>query len=138
MVMSVARRLAGLIVALVLAASLPLAAARAACACDHGHDGAAAETPHTCTSACTEFTCPMHARAAAGAKAARHDAPARDGISCNCAGEARALIAQVTPAAVLPPAIGLAAPDFVALPRPSLDETPLSLAASPPAPPPRA
>jgi hypothetical protein len=77
----------------------------------------------------------MHARAAAAAaRAARHDAPAREGLTCNCAGEARDLIAQVTPAAVLPPAIGFAAPGFVALPRLSLDETPLGLAAPPPHP----
>jgi hypothetical protein len=134
--MGVARRLAGLIVALVLAASLPLAAARAGCACDHAHGGAA-EKPHICTSACTALTCPMHARAA-GAKAARHEAPAREGFTCGCAGEARALIAQVTPAAVLPPAIGFAAPATVRLPRvPASTDAP-STDPTPPAPPPRA
>jgi hypothetical protein len=135
--MRVVRRLAGLIVALVLAASLPLAAARAGCACDHAHDGVAAAEPHTCTSACTAATCPMHARAAS-AKAARHDAPAREGFTCNCAGEARALIAQVTPAAVLPPAIGFTAPTTVRLPRvPTSTDAP-STDPTPPAPPPRA
>jgi hypothetical protein len=153
--MGVARRLAGLIVALVLAASLPLAAARAACVCDHGHGGVAApepqkpHEPHQCTSACTAATCPMHRAAQAAAPAgkhsahARHDAPSdasrgRDAVSCNCAGEARALIAQVTPAAVLPATVTLGAPIFAAPSRTSVAEATLRLSATPPAPPPRA
>jgi hypothetical protein len=131
-----ARRLAGLIVALVLAASLPLAAARAACACDHAHGAVTAE-PHECTAACTAATCPMH-RNATGAHAERRDAPARDGFTCNCAGEARALLAQVTPAAVLPPAIGLAAPTSTRLLRVPTSADAPSTDPTPPAPPPRA
>ena len=131
--------MAGLIVAVALAAGLPMAAARAGCLCDHGHaHGAdAAATPHKCTAECTAATCPMHRRAAAGAS---HSGPAstRDGMRCSCAGESQALIAQATLAGVLPALVTLDAPVFAPAARPSLAETPLRLAASPPAPPPRA
>ena len=133
-----ARRLAGLLVAVVLAAGLPLAAARAGCLCDHGHaHGAAAAEPHTCTAACTAATCPMHRRAAAGANHAS-SAAARDGIRCSCSGDAQALIGQASVAGVLPALVTLAAPSFAPASRSSLVETTLRLSASPPAPPPRA
>lgn len=132
------RRLTGLILALSMIAGLPVAAARAGCVCDHGHDGTAtAARPHVCTSACTAETCPMHRRTAAAA----HDktgAARGDGIRCGCAGEAQALIAQATVVGVVPIAIAFDAPLFARPSRTSVAEAPLSLAASPPAPPPRA
>jgi hypothetical protein len=137
-VVQLARRLAGLLVAVVLAAGLPLAAARAGCLCDHGHaHGAAAAEPHTCTAACTAATCPMHRRAAAGASHAG-SGPARDGIRCSCSGDAQALIGHATTIAILPPLALFSAPSFggpaafpASTPAPSLQP-------SPPAPPPRA
>ena len=134
--MALARRLAGLVVALVLAASLPLAAARAGCACAHEHGAQAAAARHTCTAACTADTCPMHR--APAAHVGRHEAPVRDAFRCSCAGEAQALIGQVTVAGVLPSVVALAAPALAATPRTTVAEAPLSLAATPPAPPPRA
>ena len=148
--MDAVRRLIALVAALVLVASLPLAAARAGCVCDHahvdghgtGHDHGStqAAAPHTCTSACTAANCPMH-RAATRASHGDHDrasSPARDGIRCSCAGEMQALIGQATVAGVLPAAVTFDAPVFAAASHVSLDETPLRLAATPPAPPPRA
>ena len=145
-----ARRLAGLVIALLLVAGLPLAAARAACVCDHGHQDAHQHdapdaAPHTCTAACTAATCPMH-RKAAGAAAAANPAshapapPVADagGMRCSCAGDSQALLGQASVAGVLPALVSLDAPLFARAPRPSLAETPLRLAASPPAPPPRA
>ena len=136
--MQFARRLAGLLVAVALAAGLPLAAARAGCLCDHGHaHGAAAAEPHTCTAACTAATCPMHRRAAAGASHAG-SAAARDGIRCSCSGDAQALIGHATTIAILPPLALFAAPSSerpAALPAPAAAP---SLQPSPPAPPPRA
>jgi hypothetical protein len=136
-VVQFARRLAGLLVAVALAAGLPLAAARAGCLCDHGHaHGAAAAEPHTCTAACTAATCPMHRRAAAGASHAG-SAAAREGMRCSCSGDAQALIGQATVAGVLPALVTLDAPVFAPASRAILVETPLRLATSPPAPPPR-
>jgi hypothetical protein len=135
-VVAFARRLTGLILALSMVVGLPIAAARAGCVCDHGHDGAAAgaaEKPHVCTSHCTAATCPMHR---AGGSAA-HDRTGRDGLRCDCAGQAQALIAQATLVGVLPPAIAVDAPLFARPLHTSVAEAPLSLAASPPAPPPR-
>ena len=133
-----ARRLAGLLVALVLATGLPLAAARAGCLCDHGHaHGAAAAARHTCTAACTAATCPMHRR---GATSTSHagSAATRDGVRCSCSGDAQALIGQATTIAVLPSLAMVAAPSSerpAALPAAAAAP---SLQPSPPAPPPRA
>jgi len=136
-VVEFARRLAGLLVAVVLAAGLPLAAARAGCLCDHGHaHGAAVAEPHTCTAACTAATCPMHRRAA-GAKHAG-SAAARDGIRCSCSGDAQALIGQATTIAILPPVALLAAPSSGPLAASPAPAAAPSLQPSPPAPPPRA
>jgi hypothetical protein len=148
--LDLARRLAGLVIAVLLVAGLPLAAARAACVCDHGHQdghqhGAADAEPHVCTAACTAATCPMHRKAAAAAAShadhADHaPAPAPDagGMRCSCAGDSQALLGQASVAGVLPATVSLDAPLFARAPRPALTETPLRLAASPPAPPPRA
>jgi hypothetical protein len=137
-VVQFARRLAGLLVAVALAAGLPLAAARAGCLCDHGHaHGGAAAEPHTCTAACTAATCPMHRRAATGRSDAG-SAATSEGVRCSCAGDAQALIGQATVAGVLPALVTLAAPVFALASRSTLVEAPLRLAASPPAPPPRA
>ncbi len=146
--LDLARRLVGLVIALLLVAGLPLAAARAACVCDHGHQhGAAADrhgtdaaAPHTCTAACTAATCPMHRKAAAARHADHAPAPAPDagGMRCSCAGDAQALLGQVSVAGTLPAIASLDAPLFARVARPSLAETPLRLSASPPAPPPRA
>jgi hypothetical protein len=138
-VVQFARRLAGLLVAVALAAGLPLAAARAGCLCDHGHDhGAAASAkPHTCTAACTAATCPMHRRTAAGASHTGSGAT-RDGVRCSCSGDAQALIGQATTIAILPSLTLAAAPSSerpAALP-PAVAAP--SLQPSPPAPPPRA
>jgi hypothetical protein len=131
-----ARRLAGFVVVLALVTGLPLAAARAGCVCDHGHQhGAVAAAEHTCTAACTAATCPMHRGARASQPSHSQN---RDVIRCSCSGEAQALIGQASVAGVLPAILPVGAPIFAAAPRPSLVETPLSLAASPPAPPPRA
>ena len=134
-----ARRLTGLFLSLSMFLGLPVAAARAGCVCDHGHDGAAAtaaEKPHVCTSHCTAANCPMHRGGTAHDKTGR--AHGGDGMRCDCAGEAQALIAQATVVGVLPPALTFDAPLFARPPRTSVAEAPLSLAASPPAPPPRA
>jgi hypothetical protein len=151
--LDLARRIAGLVIALLLVAALPLAAARAACVCDHGHQdghqhGAADAEPHVCTAACTAATCPMHRKAApkAAARAASHadhasaPAPAPDagGMRCSCAGDSQALLGQASVAGVLPALVSLDAPVFARATRPALAETPLRLATSPPAPPPRA
>ena len=146
--MAVTRRLAGLLVVVALVAGVPLAAARASCVCDHGHDhagGASAAKPHTCTAACTPATCPMHRRASAGADrrpddpgAHRAATPSRDGISCSCAGEAQALIGQATTAALLPPAATLAEPPSNRLVAGIPSAAASSLVSTPPAPPPRA
>ena len=144
-----ARRIAGLVIALLLVAGLPLAAARAACVCDHGHQdghqhGGAEAEPHTCTAACTAATCPMHRQAAAAAAShgdhepAPAEAPDAGGMRCSCAGDSQALLGQATLAGVLPARVAFDAPLFARAPRPALAETPLRLAASPPAPPPRA
>jgi hypothetical protein len=139
-VVAFARRLTGLILSLSMLLGLPIAAARAGCVCDHGHDGSvasAAEKPHVCTSHCTAATCPMHR----GNGSAAHDKTGRGhggGMRCDCAGQAQALIAQATVVGVLPPAIAVDAPLFARPSRTSVAEAPLSLAASPPAPPPRA
>ena len=131
-----ARRLAGLLVAVVLAAGLPLAAARAGCLCDHGHaHGAAATEPHKCTAACTAATCPMHRRAAAGHASS---AAARDGIRCSCSGDAQALIGHATTIAILPPFAMFSAPAFERLAATTAPTAAPSLQSSPPAPPPRA
>ena len=132
------RRLTGLLLVLVLAASLPMAAVRAGCVCDHGHGSEAAE-PHSCTSACTAATCPMH-RAAQGSahSQARSDGDAGGVLSCDCAGQAQALLGQASVAGILPAAVTVDAPLFARPSRTSVAEAPLSLAASPPAPPPRA
>ncbi len=134
-----ARRLAGLLVALVLVAGLPLAAARASCVCDHGHQHgatAAAAAPHDCTAACTAATCPMHRRASS----AHHGSqPAtRDAMSCSCAGDAMALVGQASITAVLPAIAAVATPsaDVPAAALPA--DAPPSLQPTPPAPPPRA
>ncbi len=132
-----ARRLAGLLVVVALTAGLPMAAARAGCLCDHGHAHGTVAAAHTCTAACTAATCPMHRRAAAGA---RHtgSAATRDGIRCSCSGDAQALIGQATTIAILPSLALFAAPSSgrpAALP--VADAAP-SLQPSPPAPPPRA
>ncbi len=133
-----ARRPVGLLVAFALVTGLPLAAARAGCVCDHGHQhGAVAAAAHTCTAACTAATCPMHR--GAGARASQSNpSPGRDAMRCSCSGEAQALIGQASVAGVLPAVLAIDAPVFAAAPRPSLVEAPLGLAASPPAPPPRA
>ena len=135
-----ARRLTGFILALVMIAGLPLAAARAGCVCNHGHDGAgtaASGKEHVCTAHCTAATCPMHRTGGAA-----HDKSGRvgtgDGLRCDCAGQAQALLAQATVVGVLPPAVTFDAPVFARPSRTSVAEAPLSLAASPPAPPPRA
>ena len=136
---ALARRLTGFILAFSMLVGLPIAAARAGCVCDHHHDGTAtAATPHECTAACTAETCPMHR----GGAPAAHDktGPARGGdkMRCGCAGEAQALITQATVVGVLPATLTFDAPVFARPSRTSVAEAPLSLAASPPAPPPRA
>ena len=143
-----ARRLAGLVIALLLVAGLPLAAARAACVCDHGHQdghrhGTAAAEPHVCTAACTAATCPMHRKAAAAAATNHEDhapakAPDAGGMRCSCAGDSQALLGQAAVAGVLTATVSFDAPTFARAARPALTETPLRLATSPPAPPPRA
>jgi hypothetical protein len=137
-----ARRLAGLLVAVALLTGLPLAAARAACVCAHGHQhgaAAAAAAPHTCTAACTAATCPMHrtGRSSSGGGAAR-TASTPDAMRCGCAGEAQALIGQASVTGVLPGLVRVDAPPVARVSLPSVAESPLSLTASPPAPPPRA
>ena len=95
-----ARRLAGLLVALALAAGLPLAAARAGCLCDHAHaHGAPPPRATTAPAACTAATCPMHRRAAG---ATHTGSAARDGMRCSCSGDAQALIGHATTIAILP------------------------------------
>jgi hypothetical protein len=139
-VLDLARRLAGLVVVLVIVVALPLAAVRAGCVCDHGHQHgapAADAEPHTCTAACTAATCPMHRQAAAAGHAGHASSPQAEGVRCSCAGEAQALLGQASIAGPLPAVVSLDAPMFAGTPRPSLAETPLRLAASPPAPPPR-
>ena len=142
-VVLLARRLTGLVVALVLIVGLPIAAVRAGCVCDHGHthDRAAAtpQKPHTCTTACTAATCPMHRT---GGSTAAHD-PHRaggmgDAMRCGCAGEAQALIGQATVTGVLTALVSVDAPPIARASLPSVAEAPLGLAATPPAPPPRA
>lgn len=134
-----ARRLTGFILTLTMIVGLPIAAARAGCVCDHHHDGGATGVaqPHECTAACTAETCPMHR---AGSPAA-HDTTGKargDAMRCGCAGQAQALIAQATVVGVLPSSLTFDAPVFARPSRTSVAEAPLSLAASPPAPPPRA
>jgi hypothetical protein len=137
-VVQFARRLAGLLVAVALAAGLPMAAARAGCLCDHGHaHGVTADQPHKCTAACTAATCPMHRRAAAEASHAG-SAAASDGIRCSCAGDAQSLIGQATTVAILPPLALLAAPSSEPLAYSPAPTAAPSLQPSPPAPPPRA
>ena len=137
--LDLARRLAGLAVALVLVAGLPLAAARAACVCDHGHQhGATVEAAHVCTAACTAATCPMHRKAAKASHTDHASSAESGGMRCTCAGDAQALLGQVSVAGPLPAIASLDAPLFARIARPSLAETPLRLSASPPAPPPRA
>jgi hypothetical protein len=152
-------RLASTVVALVLVTALPLAAVRAACVCDHGHGSAAAhgapDTPHQCTPACTAATCPMHRgeKAAAPAPAAAghgehaghrdrtgpSDRDDSDGsVRCDCSGEASALIGQASVAGILPANTSLHAPLTARASLGALAEAPLRLAATPPAPPPRA
>jgi hypothetical protein len=136
-----ARRLAGLLVALALVTGLPLAAARAGCVCAHGHQhgAAAVATPHTCTAACTAATCPMHRAGGSTAKAdASRDGRTRDAMRCSCAGDAQALIGQASVAGVLPGLVSVVAPPMARVSLPSVAASPLSLAATPPAPPPRA
>jgi hypothetical protein len=136
-VVAFARRLTGFILALTMMAGLPVAAARAGCVCDHHHDGGAtAATPHECTAACTAATCPMHRASAAHDKTGA--ARGGDAMRCGCAGQAQALIAQATVVGVLPASVTVDAPLFARPSRTSVAEAPLSLAASPPAPPPRA
>lgn len=133
-----ARRLTGFILALTMISGLPIAAARAGCVCDHHHDGTAtAAQPHECTAACTAATCPMH-RGSAAAHDRTGTARGGDAMRCGCAGQAQALIAQATVVGVLPAALTFDAPVFARPSRTSVAEAPLSLAASPPAPPPRA
>ncbi|MEO5818934.1 MAG: hypothetical protein ABIT71_00390 [Vicinamibacteraceae bacterium] len=138
--LNLARRLAGLVVTVVMMAGLPLAAARAGCICDHGHQHGAAPTaaaPHTCTAACTAATCPMHRKASS-----RHGSHApssnRDGMRCSCAGDAQALIGQATPTAVLTALTTVAPPPLVRVLVVLPPDAPTSLQPSPPAPPPRA
>jgi hypothetical protein len=138
-VLALARRLAGLLIVLVIVVALPLAAVRAGCVCDHGHQHGAPDTdaePHTCTAACTAATCPMHRQAAAG-HAGHASPPASEAMRCSCAGEAQALLGQASVTGPIPAVASVDAPLFAWTPRPSLVETPLRLSASPPAPPPR-
>ena len=140
LVLARTRRLAGLLVAFALVTSLPLAAARAGCVCAHGHqhDATATAASHTCTAACTPTTCPMHRGGKAAVQAAPDTRRTGDGMRCGCAGEAQTLIGQATIAGVLPAAVSLDAPTVTRASRATIVETPLSLAAAPPAPPPRA
>jgi hypothetical protein len=78
----------------------------------------------------------MH-RAATG-QAGRHEAPPPDGFRCSCAGQAQALIGQVTPAAELPPAIRIAAPPVRDLAYVVAPASITTTGTTPPAPPPRA
>jgi hypothetical protein len=139
-VVAFARRLTGFILAFSMLAGLPIAAARAGCVCDHGHDGTAtgSATPHECTAACTAETCPMHRRTTPAAHDKTGAARGGDVMRCGCAGQAQALIAQATVVGVLPASVSFDAPVFARPARTSAAEAPLSLAASPPAPPPRA
>jgi hypothetical protein len=142
-VVVLARRLTGLVLALVLVTGLPVAAVRAGCVCDHGHThdraAATAQKPHICTAACTAATCPMHRN---GRSTAAHDPhPAGrtgDAMRCGCAGEAQALIGQASVTGVLPALVSVHAPMLGRASLPSVAEALLSLAATPPAPPPRA
>jgi hypothetical protein len=140
-VLLLARRLAGLLIAFALVTGLPLAAARAGCVCAHGHQHgkAAAAAPHRCTAACTAETCPMHRN---GGSSARTDAPrttgASDAMRCGCAGEAQALIGQASIAGVLPAVVAVDAPPLARVTLPSMAASPLGLETTPPAPPPRA
>lgn len=151
--LKVARRVAGLVVAVALVAGLPLAAARASCVCDHGHQHETAPAaPHECTSACTPATCPTHRQAAADGHADHdahaavaphdeHDRPlraSREGVTCSCAGDAQALFGQATVAGVLPPVVCVDPPAVTGASVPSVAPSRLSLATAPPAPPPRA
>jgi hypothetical protein len=134
----VLRRLTGLLLGLVLAASLPLAAARAACVCDHGHEAPSSTAePHACTTACTAATCPMHRAHAAAAQAPASGEDADGVLRCDCAGQALALIGQASVPGILPAATSFAAPLFTRQSRTSIAEALLGLAATPPAPPPR-
>lgn len=133
-----ARRLAGVLLSLLLLASLPVAAARAGCVCDHAHGTGAAE-PHTCSTACTAATCPMHRRgdqAAAGGGSHAGDLEG-DRVGCSCAREALLLIGHAAPPAIVPEHVTVPAPAVAPLQARRLAESPLGLAPTPPAPPPR-
>lgn len=137
-----ARRLAGLVLALVLVTGLPLAAARASCVCAHGHQHGTATTAvaaeHICTSACTAATCPMHRHGGSSTRATASGAATHDAMRCGCAGEAQALIGQASVTGVLPALVSVDAPLLARASVSSVAASPLSLAATPPAPPPRA
>jgi hypothetical protein len=138
------RRLIGLVLALVLVASLPIAAVRAGCVCDHGHphgEDAASAEPHTCTAACTAATCPMHRGEAAPRHAASRDTdlPATgDRFGCSCASEGLRLIGRAAPPAIVPDHVAVPRPPIARVEARGLAASPLGLAPTPPAPPPRA
>jgi hypothetical protein len=137
-VLPLARRLTGLVLSLLLLSSLPVAAARAGCVCDHAHGTAAAE-PHTCSAACTEATCPMHRGddpAATGGGS--HDGGLQgDRLGCSCAREALLLIGHIAPPAIVPERATVPRPLLARLEPTGLAVSPLGLAPAPPAPPPR-
>ena len=134
-----ARRLTGLVVAFGLVVGLPLAAARASCVCDHGHGHAASASTAAADQMAMAEECPMH----------RHDGPSAhgtqpgptrtsDSMRCACAGQAQALFGRAIVTGVVPAVIHVDAPVYARAARTSAAEALLSLAATPPAPPPRA
>ena len=136
-----ARRLTGLVVAFGLVVGLPVAAARASCVCDHGHGhahGATAPTAPSNQIAMAE-ECPMHRHDGPSAHATRPDAArSSDSMRCACAGQAQALFGRAIVSGVVPAVIQVDAPVFARPARTPVAEALLSLAATPPAPPPRA
>ena len=139
-----ARRLTGLVVAFGLVVGLPVAAARASCVCDHGHGHAHGASAPTAQSAAANQTamaeeCPMHRHDGPSAHATRSDAArSSDSMRCACAGQAQALFGRAIVTGVVPAVIHVDAPAFARPARISAAEALLSLAATPPAPPPRA
>jgi hypothetical protein len=133
---AVARRLTGLVIAFALVAGLPVAAARASCVCDHGHSHDTASAAARQAPAAVE--CPMHHHAGA-ATHAKADPPAGgDSMRCGCAGQAQALFGRASFAGVVPTVVRVDAPVVARRSRVIVAEAVVSLADTPPAPPPRA
>jgi hypothetical protein len=136
-VLGLARRLTGLVVAVALVAGLPVAAACASCVCDHMHRHAGAPATAADAPAMSD-ECPMHRHDGRSSHTAADATRAADAMRCACAGQAQALFGRAIIAVVLPAVIDLDAPVFARPSPPSLAEALVALAATPPAPPPRA